>query len=64
MLARVLRVFSWGNVMRGIFLRRTRYHMDAEGSLSEQINRDNGFMQGAHDLTWSYASFFTAAQAR
>ena len=46
------------------FMRRTRLHAHADGSLSEQINRENGYMQGARDLTWSYASFITAALSR
>lgn len=36
------------------------YHSDRQGHLSEQFNRDNGIMQGARDLTWSYSSFLTA----
>ena len=36
------------------------YHSDRAGHLSEQFNRDNGIMQGARDLTWSYSSFLTA----
>ncbi len=36
------------------------YHSDRKGHLSEQFNRDNGIMQGATDLTWSYSSFLTA----
>ncbi|MBI3557677.1 MAG: glycoside hydrolase family 15 protein [Deltaproteobacteria bacterium] len=46
------------------FLRRTKLHGNPDGALSEQINRDNGYMQGAHDLTWSYASFISASQQR
>ncbi len=36
------------------------YHSDRTGHLSEQFNRNNGIMQGARDLTWSYSSFLTA----
>lgn len=47
------------------WLRRIRHHCDqTTGALSEQFNRDNGFMQGAHDLTWSYAAVLTACDAR
>jgi glucoamylase len=46
------------------FLRVMQRHANPDGSLSEQINRFNGYMQGAHDLTWSYASFLTASWAR
>jgi glucoamylase len=35
-----------------------------DSSMSEQINRYTGHMQGATHLTWSYASFLTAAYAR
>lgn len=30
------------------------------GHLSEQLNRETGFMQGAEDLTWSHNAFLTA----
>lgn len=46
------------------YLRRTRFHTSQNGSTAEQFNRDNGYMQGAHDLTWSYASFLTAVWVR
>ena len=36
----------------------------ANGSLSEEFNRDTGAMQGARDLTWSFAAFITATWAR
>ena len=32
--------------------------------LSEQMNRQTGFMQSARDLTWSYASLLTAVSYR
>jgi glucoamylase len=39
------------------YLRRIRTHCDQQnGSLSEEFNRDTGFMQGAHDPTWSYVA--------
>ena len=47
------------------YLRRVRQHMDQDtGSESEEFNHDTGFMQGARDLTWSYAALLTAFQAR
>ncbi|KAJ3163314.1 glycoside hydrolase 15 protein [Geranomyces variabilis] len=46
------------------FLNRVRRHAPPDGRLSEQMNRDTGFMQGAIDLTWSYASIVTANWAR
>jgi len=36
----------------------------ADGSLSEQFNRDTGVPLSAIDLTWSFASFVTMAQRR
>lgn len=42
------------------FMMRVLYHKNPDGSLSEQINRNSGFMQGAANLTWSYAAFMTA----
>lgn len=45
-------------------LRRVRYHMANDGSMSEQFNRENGFMQSARDLTWSYSSFLRAVSYR
>ncbi|MGK5085785.1 glycoside hydrolase family 15 protein [Bdellovibrionota bacterium FG-1] len=46
------------------YLRRVRFHSASSGSLSEQFNRDTGYMQSAEDLTWSYASVLTAVSAR
>lgn len=47
------------------YLKRSSFHADQKtGSMAEQINRNNGYMQGARDLTWSYASFLTAAYQR
>lgn len=47
-----------------LFLARVKYHTGADGAFAEQINRYTGFMQGAPDLTWSYASFLTALRER
>lgn len=41
-------------------LARTLYHRGDDGSLSEQMNRNTGFMQGAENLTWSHASYLSA----
>lgn len=46
------------------YLARVRKHANPDGSLSEQMNRDTGYMQGAPNLTWSHASFLTAILAR
>ncbi len=46
------------------FMSRVRLHENPDGSLSEQIDRNNGYMCSAHDLTWSYAAFITAYWSR
>ena len=46
------------------FMLRVKHHSPADGALAEQMNRVSGFMQGARDLTWSYASFLTAVSER
>jgi len=54
------RLFSVGDRL----LARVLLHCNPDGSLSEQINRKTGFMQGAPNLTWSHAAFLTAKMAR
>lgn len=44
------------------YLKRVRLHTAHDGSMSEQFNRHNGYMQGARDLTWSHSSFLGAYQ--
>jgi len=39
------------------YVERIRFHAHSDGSLSEQMNRETGYMQGAEHLTWSYSSF-------
>lgn len=46
------------------FVATAQLHAANNGSLSEQFGRNDGFMTGARDLTWSYASFLTTAAAR
>ncbi len=46
------------------FIRRAKFHTGVAGSQSEQFNRVNGVMQGANDLTWSYASFLSLRRIR
>lgn len=41
-----------------------RAHTPPSGELSEQFDRDTGAQTSARNLTWSYASFITAAAAR
>ena len=40
--------------------KRVMRHLDANGSMSEQFSRENGYERGARDLTWSYVSYITA----
>lgn len=42
---------------------RVLFHLNQDGSMSEQFRRDNGYEQGARDLTWSYTSYITAYRA-
>lgn len=44
--------------LSGPQLRRVLFHSD-QGHLSEQFNRDTGYMQGAVDLTWSHNAVLT-----
>ncbi|OMH82209.1 Glucoamylase [Zancudomyces culisetae] len=46
------------------FLKRVQFHSLPDGSMAEQFNRETGKQQGAPDLTWSYAAFMTAVNAR
>lgn len=46
------------------FVERVRRHAYPDGSLSEQIRKDNGFMTSATDLTWNYAAVLSALAAR
>ena len=57
-------VVSGLGVMGDKFFETVLLHKGADGSLSEQINRHQGFMQGAPNLSWSHASFITATLSR
>jgi glucoamylase len=46
------------------FLEVVKSHVDGEGSMSEQFDRETGFLRGARDLTWSYGAFLQAVRAR
>lgn len=46
------------------FLSRVKKHVNGDGSLSEQFNRDSGFAEGAVHLTWSYAAYITTIESR
>lgn len=41
------------------YLKRVKAHMGKDGRMDEQFDKHSGYMLGAHDLTWSYASFLT-----
>lgn len=59
-----LRSSSTGGRELGLrYLERSMHHQGPYGSMSEQYRRTDGYMQGARDLTWSYASFLSAARA-
>ncbi len=61
---------TYSSIIKGLFieadgyLSRILFHRNADGSLSEQMNRESGYMQGAPNLTWSHASFITAKLRR
>ncbi|MGZ3702422.1 MAG: glycoside hydrolase family 15 protein [Bdellovibrionota bacterium] len=46
------------------FLGLIRKYAGSQGELAEQFDRDAGVPASALDLTWSYASFLSAARAR
>lgn len=46
------------------FANIVKKHAGTNGSIAEQISRENGTMVSASDLTWSYAAFLTMADAR
>jgi glucoamylase len=46
------------------FLDRVKYHANADGSLSEQIDKSTGYMTSAANLSWNYAAFLTAKWQR
>jgi glucoamylase len=46
------------------YVSRSLYHSGGDGSMNEQFYRDSGYMTGVPDLTWGYASIFTATWAR
>lgn len=46
------------------FLQIIQAHVDDHGNMSEQFNREHGFMQGAENLTWSYSAVWNAIRWR
>lgn len=54
-----------GHLAQGdAYMARIKIHLPENGAMDEQIDRDSGYMLSARDLTWSYASFITAVEAR
>ncbi|MEJ2227880.1 MAG: glycoside hydrolase family 15 protein, partial [Alphaproteobacteria bacterium] len=45
-------------------MEHARQFIPASGELTEQFDRDTGASLSAHDLSWSYAAFLTAWEAR
>jgi glucoamylase len=39
-------------------------HASLDGRIDEQFNAFHGYMQGAQNLSWSYAALITAIRAR
>ncbi|KAI5953244.1 ALR1 [Candida jiufengensis] len=57
----LIQLFKYGDS----FLNVVRRHSDLEtGQISEQFNRNTGFMQGARELTWSYSALWNAIRWR
>jgi len=46
------------------FLNVVKEHIEPDGSMAEQFDKNNGQPRSARDLTWSYAAFLTAAARR
>lgn len=46
------------------YVQRVALHANPDGSLSEQINRNTGYMTSANNLTWNYASVLRTYWAR
>ncbi len=46
------------------FVRRVKFHVKEDAHLAEQFHKESGKPVSATDLTWSYASVYTANRAR
>ncbi|CAL9734978.1 hypothetical protein MOSE0_G04148 [Monosporozyma servazzii] len=46
------------------FIQIIKIHVNEKGEMSEQFNKNNGFLTGAANLTWSYVEFVNAINAR
>lgn len=47
-----------------LYVQRVALHANPDGSLSEQIDRNSGYMTSANNLTWNYASVLRTYWAR
>ncbi len=47
-----------------LYVERVQHHANSDGTLSEQIDRNTGFMTSARDLTWNYSALLTTLWAR
>jgi glucoamylase len=45
------------------YIQRVKYHAGPDGHLSEEFNRDTGYMQGVEDLTWSHAAVLSLTRS-
>ncbi|ODQ81659.1 glycoside hydrolase family 15 protein [Babjeviella inositovora NRRL Y-12698] len=61
---------EYSSVMRNLiafgdsFLDVLKQHVDDQGRMSEQFSRFDGYMKGAHDLTWSYSAVWNSIRWR
>ncbi|PWN31058.1 Six-hairpin glycosidase [Jaminaea rosea] len=62
---------EWESIMRGMremaevyLTNAARFAEQRKGKMSEQIDRYSGWMRGARELSWSFASFLAVHQAR
>lgn len=57
-------LFSAASAYADDFVNMAAKYVPQDGSMSEQYSKNTGTPLGASDLTWSYASFLTAAARR
>ncbi|MBP7845177.1 MAG: glycoside hydrolase family 15 protein [Proteobacteria bacterium] len=46
------------------YVARVKFHVDEDGSMSEQFDRYTGYQRSARHLSWSYAAFLSAIKQR
>lgn len=47
-----------------VYVQRVQFHANVDGSLSEQMDRNTGFMTSVPDLTWNYAAVLSTLWER